>query len=346
MRFKTILIAMVLLMSISAMAQPSDGIGISEPVFPKPTADSGVFVRLGWYNTTQAWFICTATNNIAYTENLNMQGGELTLAPKLSSALVPKVPGGDIAARPVYMVTNFQNPPVFSAVPGQALYSALWQVFNVTWKRGVKPRPITSADPASPSNPTGLPDSTQANIVATQVVLDCPILVLGLLTQPFPTNGSGYIIPQGGVGDPYLKVVFLPFWAVYCEDPVTKRVNQVIVRITDVGDPALASVLGANYAPGLLNLPDSDTTDFYVMREPKPLTQLPVVGECPAHRGLSDFNYNYNYSPVMKYTILKRNIPPYALVKSADYLRFLLSNGGLELLKNDQRINAQVLGPG
>lgn len=315
------------------------------PVFPEPYGYGGNLVSMGWYDSTQAWFICTATNNIRYTRGLGFGQDFLVLAPKLSSALVPRVPGGDIAARPLYLVTNFQNPPVFSAAPGQPLYSALWQVFTVTWLPGVTPRPICNAEPASPANPGGLPGPGEATIVATDVVVDCPILALGPLTRPFPTNGSGYLIPQGSVGIGQTRFIFLPAWEVYCQNPITKRVEVAIAQITDVSDPALASVLGANLAPGLLNLPDEDTSDFFVMRGPKPPSQRPLVSDCPNFPSAlyGRQNINYDYSPVMRYIILRRDLPPSALVSSLRTLQFLISIGCLDVVKDDQRMNVNVL---
>ena len=316
------------------------------PVFPTPYGYAGVQVSMGWYNCQQVWHFCTHTNNLRYTRNLRT-GGQLTLAPKLSSALTPRVPGGDIAARPLYMVTNFQNPPIFSTIPGEPLYSALWQVFNITWRPGVTPRAICNAEPASEMNPCGLPGPAEADIVATDAVLDCPILVVGPLTNPPVSDGSRYITPQAAFTDPKSKLVFMPAWEIYCQDPITKRVDVVLTQITDVSDSALATALGANLAPGLLNVPDQDTTDFYVMRGPKPLTQLPLVRDCPLYLGgpgtNSRNNANHDYSPIMRYIILQRNVPPNCLIKTTSFLDFLLGTGGLTILKDDQRINASVI---
>lgn len=332
--------ALVLILLIASVCvHATDGIG-EFSAFPTPYGFSGVIVRMGWYNCTQAWYYCVATNNIRFAETRAL-GGQSILAPKLSSALVPKISGGDIAAQPLYMVTNSQNPPIFSTTPRQPAYSALWQVFEITWKDHVTPRPICNAEPASLSNPQGLPDSAEADIVPTQVVMDCPILVLGPLTDPFVSDGSNYKIPQAGNIDPKIKAVFMPAWLIYRQDPLTKRVNTFLVQITDVGDQELASFLGANLASGLLNIPDSDTTDFFVMRGPKPPFQLPLVKDCPNNIGAS--NTNYNYSPVMRYVILKRNIIPPTLIKSLDTLDLLLMNGELQILKDNQRINAPVI---
>lgn len=340
MRLRVALVGLLLL--VACAAHCTDGRPRCVPAFPEPFGVGGNFVQLGWFDGAQAWYICTATNDIDFNICVGTRFRALVV-PKLSSALVPKVPFGPIAAQPVYMVTNVQNGLVFSTTPGDLFYSALWQVFTVTWKPGITPRPITSALPASPGNPTGLPDATEADIVATDTVLDCPILALGPLTRRLdcPGNTTGYLIPQTDHVDPVHGLIYLPAWFVYCQDPVTTRPHQNLTQITDVSDPALAELLGANLAPGLLNLPDSDTSDFFVMRGPKPLNQFPVVSACPTFFGPRDcFS---DYSPVMRYVILQRDLPPYTLVKTLENIRLLLLSGKLKVLGDSVRINASVI---
>lgn len=343
MKLRAAMVVLILLAVLPALAQPGPLNGPFPP-FPKPSDIGSAGLMLGWYNGTQAWFSCAATNNISYTR-LFIEG-QLTLSPKLSSALTPRVPGGATAAQPVYLVANFQNPPVFTAVPGQPLYSALWQVFTVTWLPGVTARPICNANPASPANPTGLPGPAEAAITATDVVLDCPIFALGPLVKPFPT-GTGYLTPQADVVDVYSKEISLPVWFVYCTNPVTRHCGLAVAFITDASDPALAAALGANLAPGLLNLPDSDTSDFFVQRGPKPLSQLPVVSDCRIGTfqpwiSTTPTTMSLGYSPVMRYVILQRHLPPSTTVCSIDTLNRFLSNGCLTVLGDAQRINTSV----
>lgn len=348
MRLRIVLLGLMFLLLLPACTYAIDGDAI--PVFPEPFGYAGVRVSMGWYNCTQVWFVCRETNSIRYAAApTSLSQFRLNLAPKLSSALEPRVPGGQIAARPMYLVKNSQNPPIFSTVPGQPDYSALWQAFEVTWRPGVPRRQICNAEPASPDNPCGLPGPAEAGIEATDVVLDCPILALGPLTDPKITGGLNYIIPQAGSVDVQSRLVFMPAWQVCCTDPVTKRVSTELALITDASDPALAAVLGANLAPGLLNVPDEDTTDFYVMRGPKPLTQLPVVRDCPVFpRAVSpvyyyNFNVNYEYSPIMRYVILQRHTPQNCLIKTPHFIDLLLGTGGLTILRDDQRINAPIV---
>lgn len=335
MRQRIALAGLLLMLMAVTPAQSFNG---TSPAFPIPYGYGGTFVQLGWYNGAQAWHFCAATNSIGFTYR-TATGSSAVLAPKLTSALTPKVTGGDTAARPMLLVTNFQNPPVFSTAPGQPLYSALWQIYTVTWKPGVSKRPITSTEPASAANPAGLPDATQVDIVPTQAVLDCPIVVLG----PLVGTGTCYTIPQTDHIVAAQKLVFLPAWLTYCQDPVTKRVNLGITLITDASSPELAALVGANVAPGLLNLPDSDTTDFLVLQGPRPLNQYPIVSDCPT--AASFRNTNYGYSPVMRYILLDRHIPPYTLVKTISYAELLFGSGGLTLVSDEQRINAPTFGP-
>lgn len=324
----------VLLIALLAGLSVSAGGFVFPPGYPQPYHYFAFPVEQAWYDAEPAWIYCSSTSDFNYA-----RWQTLHFSPKLASALTPRVPGGDIAARPMYVVTNRQNLPVLSARPGDPLYSALWQVFYVTWKPGVTPRPITSADPASPTNPTGLPSAAEATIVPSNVVLDCTVLVLGPLACPGARNAPGYLIPQATATSAgfRLKTVTIPTWLTDGQFLVNQRVGSALTLITDASDPALANALGANLAPGLLNLPDSDTTNFYVWRGPKPPTQLPVIGDYPLSVGSRP---NPDFSPVMRYIIMQRLIPPSTVIQSREYIELLLNNGLLIILRDDQRINA------
>ncbi len=109
-----------LIACIALMAAPASAAHIRcPPHHPTPIFLGRNPVRFGWHNDEPARYFRVATNNIRFAADTR-QGFPL-LTPKLSSALVPRVSGGEIAARPVYLVTNFQNPYVFSAGPGDPL---------------------------------------------------------------------------------------------------------------------------------------------------------------------------------------------------------------------------------
>ena len=306
--------------------------GPSWAVFPKPDYYEYYSLYQGWYNGGQAWFTSTTTNNIAFARSPNW--GDfwspwfpscLDLSSKLSLALDtdPKV------ARPVYIVTNLQQGPVFSAAPGQSppdmLYSALWQVFFVQWKQDAfrqgLVRPITSV--------ADLPSPSLADILETGVVVDMPILALGPLGGPWtPTSPGVYRTKQVREYDPSAapKWVMLPHFSVFADWPLTMKPCVAEVSITDVADEVAAALLGANLAPGLAAMPTDGRQSFWVMNNPKPPRQLPLVDAVPSFCATS---FNGAYTPVLNLTPLNRNIPPYATVSTQRFLKLLLAGGGL-----------------
>lgn len=306
-------------------------------VFPAPDGCVDVYVKQGWYNDDVAWYFCSATNNIRWAQTEN-----ITLVPKLSSF------AGN-AARAIIFVTNFNQGPIFSQRPGIANYSALWEVVFITWKPGVCKRPITNNQFAGPGNPYGIPQGDVTISGETGIILDCPILALSRISGPFlqKPDPPYYRIPQALGVDPYLKWIKLPFWKVFCDDPITKAVHTERMLITDAVNPAVVAQLKTNLAPRLALGPDADTQRFWEIIPPGPPAQLPVIEDCPSD--CSWRNWNYGYSPVMRYLQLQRdltppdNIPIETMVNNDTFLLSLLGSGRLDQVANRARINAHVL---
>lgn len=311
-------------------------------IFPTPDFPPGYMnysLKLGWYDNTQSWYVTfdASTNNINVAKSCTPN---LWLSTKLSSALTPRVPGGDIAAQPVYIITNPDKAqgPVFAVAPDDPLYSGLWQIFYVTWKTGAIKRPITNANPSP--DPNGLPSAADANIVATQIVVQYPIVALGPLGGCwYPGPVGTYRIPQAlALPDyTYTKMICLPTYTVFCADFVTKRVCQRIVAITDASDQALADLLGANLAPGLLNMPDSDTQAFWSINASPYKCQFPILQACPLGSGPNQINPAW--SPVVRLTYLDRTgLPQSTVVNNPTVLQALIGSGKLTLVSDDQRM--------
>lgn len=323
--------------------------------FPKPDNIYQPTLRQGWFNNQLAWYVTSDTNDTYWART---DPDFPILARKLSSALMPRFIGGDIAARPMYVV---QNPaqsqgPVFADAPGQTpldqLYSGLWQVFYVKWLPGAVKRPIISADPESLANPGGIPGPGEAVITPTNIVVARPIFAIGPLGGPWQeTPPGGYRMPQitvpGQPFYPYLHIVTMPLWRVFWVNFITKSrvlpfplapLGTDVVGIPDVSDAELAALLGANLAPGLLNVPDSDTQPFWVMNDPKPPSQLPMTQNQPLTFDANELNTNY--TPVVQFTVLQRNIAPATVVNNPTLMQLLIGNGGLVVLRNDQRMIA------
>jgi len=343
-----------LLLTLLAVAITLTVATASFAIFPKPDFRPNGFgyleydLQLGSVkdpvsgNNTQAWYI----NQDISTNNINFARYAAPfswLSSKLSSALTPKDPGGKIAARPMYIVLNPKKTqgPVFSTTPGQSDYSGLWQVFYITWLPGSTPRAILNSDPESPTNPTGLPTALEADIVAQDIVIQLPIVALGPLGGPWlPAPAGTYRMKQIVVEKDYAreKEVALPTFLVFCADCVTNKVEKFIVTIPDVSDEALATKLGANLAPGLLNMPDSDTQAFYNILKSPQLCQLPVIQECPKQR--AERQMCEGFTPIVRLTDLDRsvNLPFSTVINNDKFVELLLGKSLLTVADDDKRM--------
>ena len=335
-----VLVALVFLTSTGCLA-----------IFPKPDFPPigfgylGYDLQLGWFDNAQAWYLHEdgSTNDIGTAKTL---APFYWLAPELSSALTPKAPGGDIAARPIYIVLNPEatQGPVFSTVPGEPLYSGLWQIFYILWKDGAVKRPIINSN-ASP-DPQGLPPASDADITATGIVAQFPIVATGPLGGPWiPEPPGTYRMKQIVVESDYAasKEVFLPTFSVFCSELVSKRVTKEVITIPDVGDSTLADLLGANLAPGLLNVPDSDTQAFWSIISSPYLCQLPMLEQCPQGAG-GERQTNKDFTPIVRLTYLNRvGLPPYAVINNKFFVSFLIGSGFLTVASDTQRMGILFL---
>jgi len=312
--------------------------------FPNPDYYEVYALQQGYYGGGAAWFTCTSTNNMQWLTTVRWTDFwspwfpcKPDLAPRLSAALdtQPKV------ARPVYVVTNSNQPPVFDTRPGADDYSGLWQVYLVTWLPGSQ-RGFTDSSPVSGTNPCGLPDASEAEIAETCVVVDCPILALGRLGGPWrnaPTGG--YRMAQGLDADvsSLPKWVLLPQYAMQVVNVATNLPMTADVAITEASDGGLARLLGANHAPRLGLMPADATQNLWLMNGPKPAGQLPMIEEAFCTDGR---NSNMDYTPIADVVTLDRHIPAYVTVGSGRLFRQLLTNGLLTPAGTDGVVNAHV----
>ena len=299
-------------------------------VYPKPDGCASLPFYQGYVGDNLAWYIRTDTSSFRLA-----QSEEMTYSPKLVSAWG--------VAAPVYIV---QNPAItakviFSAQPGDPTYSGIWTVVYVKWTNLLARVVLKSQAQILAAQLAGDLTITPSD---PRIVVDYPIVALGQLGAPPPQNGGDrYIIPQVIEIDPARKKITLPTFDVNCSDGVSKYHFIKKMIIPDVGDPALADLLGANLAPGLFAIDELNEQAFWVRRGPKPPSELPIVEFCPNQFGA--FNREYAYSPVMRYVILHSNIPPATTVATKLFLQLLLGNGGLVVVQDNQRINAPILPP-
>jgi len=330
-------------------------------------------MRQGWVNSMQAWYICTdssdqqlACSTTAPSTALCIPWVEfangINFAPRLISA------AGHVPI--MYVITNVNQGPVFTTVPGAADYSGIWQVVYVTFKPGVMPFCVNNANPYNPmTNPHGLPGTdlatlTDTNAAGLPIIVKYPIVAIGPLGGPWypPAVAGTYRIPQGKVMQDYTrtKIIWLPFWNAYCRNSITKAVSVRQFIVPDVYDPLpttsptgnLLVKLGANNAPGLAAFPPSDEQAFYWQLGPQPINQYPILQACPENEFFSTGpqspcrNSNYNYTPVDFIVAAQRNVPPlapYTVINNEPVLLQFAATGCLTLTPTGQIIDAPVL---
>lgn len=312
----------------------------------------------GWEDNQLAWYIATDSSDQQIAcETLQQRKTypwELNFAPALANL------AGQVAT--VYMVTNLNQGAVFTDVPGGATYSGLWQVVFITYKAGAQKHFVKNADPFDPMlNPNGLPPLSDATYTALNkaglpIVVKFPIVALGNLGGPWtPSIPGEYRIAQGKVDVDYTyrKIIWLPYWQVYCRNPITKRVFVHEVAIPDAFDPIglpvadqLVPKLMANSAPGLGLINQADTQPFYWQLGTQPLSQFPILHACPSEYMDPCFNQNYDYTPVETVVVLQRNVPPLAastVITNEPTLLQFEGSGLLTQIRASQIINATVL---
>jgi len=324
-RFVCRVLSLALLIAIACASSSS----ASAPI---PDGYTTVSLLQGWYSNTQAWYMATTTNDIRFAQT---QG--LTLSPRLTLALA-SVP-------PIYIVTNFQQQPIFSASPtgGPINYAGLWRVNYITWLPGFSPRPITNALPASMINPNGIP-LTGISQSVSDVVVDYPILILGQL------GGPVYTIPQAKSVDYRAHTAVLPFFNVYCADFITKKPTVFRSLILDIEYAPVAALLKANFAPGLSVYPNPGAQLTY-MFTPYPVpgwvmnppSQYPITEQCPT--SLSYLNLNTQFSPVTNVYFLDRTgASQSSIINNTNTVELLITQGKL-IATPITTINGAVINP-
>jgi len=311
-------------------------------------------MRQGWYQDNLVWFISTDTNSLNFARDskanntVYWQGS--TFAPKLTSATY------EVAT--VYIILNYQQGPVFTSIPDNIDYSGVWRVIFIQYYPEITPHAVTNTDPYDPiTNPSGLPLVSEAEYFSVDeydrpLIVKYPIMAVGALGGPWYPSAGKYRIPQAKV-DPnyaYTKQIRLPFWYVYCQNPVN---NQVCIRrviVPDVWDPPsvpdsekLATKIGANVAPGLAAIMDGAKQNFFFMNGPKPINQYPILQACPSDLLVPWRNTNFNYSPIMTYAVFNRFIPSSSVINNPITFDMLWGLSKLGLVRNDQIINAPVI---
>lgn len=322
MRRYSTLIHVIALAALLALACVSP----STAVVPRPDGFVTVPLSQGWFANQLVWFTCTTTNDIRTAQTQN-----LTLAPKLSSANLT-------AAPTIYIVKNFQQGPIFTAIPPGGLYTGLWRVKYITWDPGFTPRPIINA---TLGDPRGIPVVGVTVTNLTDIVLDYPILIVGQLSIAGPT----YKIPQLVSFNSFSKTAVLPFFNAFNQNFIHKNVTIVKTLITDSSNASIAPLIGANFAPLLATMDPLNSQNAWLLDPTmmQPPGQLPVLESCAS--SLSWQNQNFAYSPIVKGHILIRlTATPSSIFNNPTTIEALIASGALAQT-GTTTLNVQEINP-
>lgn len=300
-------------------------------------------VYRGYQDNDPAWFICTAASSISFANSTyfaTLWNPLFPDKPVLAPSMVAALATSPRVARPMYLVVNSCQGPVFDTKPGLDDYSGLWQVFLIRFKPGFI-RPVTNT---STSDPQGLPTPAEGKVTETSTVLDCPIVVIGQLEDPSsrPDSSSHYQIKQASywMFDSNPKTVLLPAYYVYTSDPLSGRPVVEAITVTDADTQELADLFQANYAPRLADFPDATAKNLWFWYQPYPPGQLPVAEEAPWWQTRA---YNPLFSPIMRYSELGRLVPASSTISNRQLLRQLLNNGLLFKVYTGGRVNIDMV---
>ncbi len=122
-----------------------------------------------WYKGQPALYIRTDASDPTAAAQ---QG--VNLVPRLSNAI--DAPNG--AVDDIYQIVNFTQGNVIPSAPkptgpknSDPDYTPLWQVTNVTWNKGVKPRLLTSEEAILSAR-----DAREVTLDKTKIVINCPVI--------------------------------------------------------------------------------------------------------------------------------------------------------------------------
>lgn len=273
--------------------------------------------RTGWYNGAIVRYVPFAASDslvakeLSYFTSFDDDTQPVDWAPALSAVL------GVDAFNDIYFINSLQT-AIFSVNTASNLYTPLWRVIVLEWKRGAVKTPLISeAD-------------VLAAIAADKMVIVRPF---SILDATIVQDVDGKIIPQAvdfefetGEVSPEIE---LPSFLIYSPLSQTRRVARVRqMLITDVSDQALATQLGANYAPRLVNVVAPLCSPVYAFVDPAPASQFPLVDQVQDYRLLDGLQINKNYNPIKCWTLFSRGaLPIPSVVNNIPYANALASSG-------------------
>ena len=154
-------------------------------------------------------------------------------------------PGNKLA--PIWTVTNgvAEQSNIVDTVPGKPDYSPLWQVSKVTWKDGVTPRLLTSADAVRQAEQSG-----DVTVAKTTTVVNCPVLGFG--QKRIAGFSAGRVIHYYDLGP--VKVApgndVVPLYAPTNGVPGQHNITGDVVKPGQTDYPPLWGIIKVTWKPG------------------------------------------------------------------------------------------------
>ena len=153
----------------------------------------------------------------------------------------------DNKVAPIWTFTNGAGGQrnVIDTVPGEADYTPLWQVNQVTWAAGKTPRVLTSAAEVKKAVAAG-----EISITQTATVVNCPVLGFG--QKRVPGFSAGHVIHYYDLGPVKVRPgnAVLPLYAVTNGVAGQHNVTGASIAAGQTAYPPLWAITKVTWKPG------------------------------------------------------------------------------------------------
>ena len=224
----------------------------------------------------------------------------------------------------VYFI-NCGQTVIFSVEPGDDDYTPLWQVHYLEFAKGFHPGLINTL--------TEVLDAIDAGELVQIVpnsVLDATIV----------QKSNGDFIPQASDIDLPEREIDLPAIEVFFPIRFCPKAKIGFMLATDTSDPDVATRIGANYAPRLLNMAPDCCDAVYAFVNPVAPAQLPIIRNVQQYRLIDGLQINKDYNPIRCWDLFRLPAPPYnnwsiPTIKSQQTTDFLVLKGAIHSVHLD-----------
>lgn len=238
----------------------------------------------------------------------------------------------------VYFI-NCGQTVIFSTEPGNDDYTPLWRVHYLEFAKGFCPRPINTL-----AEVLDAIDSGELVQVVPDSVLDATIV----------QKSNGDFIPQASDIDFQKREIDLPAIEVFFTMRFCPKSQIGFMLATDTSDPDIATRIGANYAPRLVNMAPDCCDKVYAFVNPVTPGQLPIIKNVQEFRLIDWLQINKNYNPIRCWDLFRLPEPPpgnwsMMTMKSQQNTDFFVQKGVIQpvpldppIVTNSPFITAQV----